>query len=215
MMKDLQRHLWPKTNHQSRRRENALSEQHKKRNELLESIRKRRGGEEGSVVEEWSGGSERLEEVAGVCSSATLAQVHQNPHDDRMRNIAARSVAGLWASQLMSPEWLVEIPDDLAHSWYVMSRPEGQRCLVIASHGATMVRSRAGRLKETFASGLPSGGGAGDGRAMQECVLDCIFCNGTSTFYVLGEFFGDAFFSFCLRIFLDCIVILLLVSVFS
>eukprot|EP00890_Picochlorum_soloecismus_P003042 jgi/Picsp_1/3739/NSC_06575-R1_mrna cap enzyme len=182
--------LWPKTSYQTRRRERALSEQHNKRNELLESIRRRRGGEDGSVVEEWSGGPERMEEGAGIegCrSGSSLDQVHQNPHEDRTRSLGSRSVRGLWASQLMAPEWLVEIPVDLADSWYVMSRPEGQRCLVVASHGATMVRSRTGHLKETFPSGLPSGGGAGDGRAMRECILDCIFHPGNNTFYVLGH----------------------------
>jgi snurportin-1 len=89
----------------------------------------------------------------------------------------------------MAPEWLVEIPDDLASNWYVMSRPEGQRCLVIASHGTTMVRSRTGHFKNSFLSGLPCGGGAGDGGAMQECILDCIFHPGNNTFYVLGRFF--------------------------
>ena len=153
--------------------------------------------EDGSDVEDGSGGPGRTEELAVVegCSSAYLEQGHRHSHEEHLSNRGTRSVRGLWASQLMAPEWLVEIPDDLARNWYVMSRPEGQRCLVIASHGTTMVRSRTGHLKETFPSGLPCGGGAGDGRAMQECILDCIFHPGNNTFYVLGRFFGGGLIS--------------------
>lgn len=44
-----------------------------------------------------------------------------------------------FANQLMVPEWLVDVPSDLngkgsamGEGWYVLPRPEGKRCLVIA-----------------------------------------------------------------------------------
>lgn len=45
-----------------------------------------------------------------------------------------------FAKQLMVPEWLIDIPRDLngkgselGAGWYVLPRPEGKRCLVIAN----------------------------------------------------------------------------------
>jgi len=38
-------------------------------------------------------------------------------------------------SQFMRPEWMVDIPDDLATGWCVLPRPQGQRSLVVASRG--------------------------------------------------------------------------------
>jgi len=35
----------------------------------------------------------------------------------------------------MRPEWMVDIPDDLATGWCVLPRPQGQRSLVVASRG--------------------------------------------------------------------------------
>ena len=90
-----------------------------------------------------------------------------------------------WASQLMLPEWLVEIPPDLATNWYVLPRPEGQRCLVVSSKGQTIARARNGVLLEIFASQLP-GGGTGT-RGADLCILDCIYHSDNHTYYVIGE----------------------------
>jgi snurportin-1 len=89
-----------------------------------------------------------------------------------------------WAGQLMLPEWLVEAPADLAAAWYVLPRPEGQRCLVVAARGQTVARLPGGAELERFASALPAGapgGGGGEG-----CVLDCVRHEGDGTYYVLG-----------------------------
>lgn len=49
-----------------------------------------------------------------------------------------------YASQLMHPDWLTDIPADLGPNWLVLPRPEGPRCLVIASRGRTTSRLRNG-----------------------------------------------------------------------
>ena len=45
-----------------------------------------------------------------------------------------------FSRQLMTPEWLIDVPKDLNGSssalgegWYVLPRPEGKRCLVVAN----------------------------------------------------------------------------------
>jgi snurportin-1 len=97
-----------------------------------------------------------------------------------------------WASQLMNPEWLIEIPRDLATEWYVLPRPEGQRCTVLASKGRTTARLRNGIIFENFQSGLPcgsretTGGGGGQGNYS---LLDCIYHAPTNTYYILGKGF--------------------------
>ncbi|KAL4524404.1 hypothetical protein Ndes2437B_g05176 [Nannochloris sp. 'desiccata'] len=93
-----------------------------------------------------------------------------------------------WASQLMNPEWLIEIPTDLATEWYVLPRPEGQRCTVLASKGRTISRLRNGILFENFQSGLPYGSretyGEGGGQSNYS-LLDCIYHAATETYYII------------------------------
>ena len=67
-----------------------------------------------------------------------------------------------------------------------MARPEGLRCLVIASHQCTISRHRNGSILHKFPSSLPNGSrnssaGSGD----DVCVLDCIFHEADSTYYVI------------------------------
>lgn len=45
-----------------------------------------------------------------------------------------------FSKQLMTPEWLIDAPKDLNGSgsllgegWYVLPRPEGKRCLIVAN----------------------------------------------------------------------------------
>lgn len=38
-----------------------------------------------------------------------------------------------YSRQLMLPEWMVSVPENLHGQWLVMPRPEGKRCIVIAS----------------------------------------------------------------------------------
>ena len=38
-----------------------------------------------------------------------------------------------YSRQLMLPEWMVSVPENLHGQWLVMPRPEGKRCIVVAS----------------------------------------------------------------------------------
>ena len=115
-----------------------------------------------------------------------------------------------YAQQLMQPEWLTDIPGALASSWclqllhavhasdslssltgpicpcrLVMARPEGQRCLVVASHQRTVSRTRAGTVLHTFESALPGGSPATCTAADTYSILDCVFHAPDRTLYVL------------------------------
>lgn len=79
-----------------------------------------------------------------------------------------------FARQLMQPEWMSDIPQDLGSSWLVMPRPEGKRCLVISTGNYTYARSRTGALLLRFPSKLPGGGPGTSGGESCYCVLDCI-----------------------------------------
>lgn len=115
--------------------------------------------------------SNASEDATGTCS-VSGSQPEQN-------------TAQFWASLLMLPEWLIEVPLDLGTAWYVAARPEGQRCIVHAAQGRTVCRLKNGRVNETFSSGLP-GGGSGDKSGY--CILDCIYHAINKTYYVLGMY---------------------------
>mmetsp|Transcript_4173 Transcript_4173/g.15000 ORF Transcript_4173/g.15000 Transcript_4173/m.15000 type:complete len:425 (+) Transcript_4173:127-1401(+) len=93
-----------------------------------------------------------------------------------------------YSKQLMQPEWLLDIPANTATEWIVLPRPEGVRCLIIASGGSTVSRQRNGKMLHRFPSALPSGsrfsGSKSAGQGMY-CILDCIFHERDQTYYVL------------------------------
>ena len=67
-----------------------------------------------------------------------------------------------------------------------MSRPEGRRCLVISSQHMTISRHRNGSILHRFPSMLPNGSrGSMAGSADDFCILDCIFHEPDSVYYVL------------------------------
>ncbi|GLE01660.1 hypothetical protein PINS_up010494 [Pythium insidiosum] len=97
-----------------------------------------------------------------------------------------------FAQQLLVPEWMVDVPSDLngkgsqiGAGWYVVPRPEGKRCLVVASHGLTIARTQAGSVFKRFPSALPNGSRKTNGSGDAYCILDCIFHEYDKTFYVL------------------------------
>lgn len=74
---------------------------------------------------------------------------------------------------------------------YVLPRPEGQRCLVVAARGTTVARLRNGVLLERFASPLPGGGQAQQGGGEDNfCILDCVYHATDETYYILGGWAG-------------------------
>lgn len=85
---------------------------------------------------------------------------------------------------LMMPELLDEIPEDFAKSWSAIPYPSGLRCIIIAANGKTDARSESGvKVTESFNSLLP--GGSYRSTLAKRTILDCIFVESESTFYVL------------------------------
>lgn len=67
----------------------------------------------------------------------------------------------------------------------VMARPQGQRCLVVASNQRTVSRTRTGAVLHTFTSVLPGGSPATGMSTDAYSILDCIFHEPDRTLYVL------------------------------
>eukprot|EP00854_Cymbomonas_tetramitiformis_P028018 gene28018-34651_t len=93
--------------------------------------------------------------------------------------------ASFYAKQLMSPEWMVDVPTGITTDWYVVPHPEGERCLVISSRGGTVSRRRNGSIVHRFPSALPNGSRATGANSDSYCILDCVFHKTDQTYYVL------------------------------
>lgn len=102
---------------------------------------------------------------------------------------AKREAKGAYANALMSPEWMADVPDDIARAWLMMPRPAGQRCLVVSARGQTTARRRNGSVLAHFPSALPGGRRASAreqrGGARAFCVLDCIYDPESRVYHVL------------------------------
>ncbi|GIL69575.1 hypothetical protein Vretifemale_497 [Volvox reticuliferus] len=109
-------------------------------------------------------------------------------------NGGVRAYGQRYGSELMQPEWMTDIPGDLATNWLVMPRPEGMRCLLVTSRGRTVSWLRNGAPLHRFYSTLPGGspattagcGGSAAAAASSGdyCLLDCIFHPPNNTYYV-------------------------------
>jgi snurportin-1 len=100
--------------------------------------------------------------------------------DVRQASKLKGSEARKWfARQLMLPEWMIDVPDQLAQDWFVFARPAGKRCFVVSSNGTTVSRLRNGSILHHFPSALPSGArtrdSSGSGSGQSYSILDCIF----------------------------------------
>ena len=90
-----------------------------------------------------------------------------------------------YKNQLMLSEWLVEIPTDFQENWYMVVCPVAKRCLVLSANGSTTVYSRSGHHMKQFPSHLPGGSRKLSPGKKDYCILDCLFEETSSTFYVL------------------------------
>jgi len=61
----------------------------------------------------------------------------------------------------------------------------GKRCIVISNLGITTSRREDGVLINRFPSNLPNGSNTSKGVRNNYCILDCIFQEATSTYFVL------------------------------
>lgn len=93
----------------------------------------------------------------------------------------------MWAGQVMMPDWMLEAPDLMREKWLVTPRPQGKRCLVLASGGTTVSRLRTGKVLEVFQSVLPNGSlgkGAGRTGGQDSSVLDCIYAEELGYYFI-------------------------------
>jgi len=108
--------------------------------------------------------------------------------------VRQRRLRKTYKNQLMLSEWLVEVPVDMEDKWLMILCPEGRRNLVIASNGSTKVYSKSGKQVKSFPSNLPGGNrGQSRGRGEKHTILDCIFSETNSIFYILDMMCWDGF----------------------
>ena len=91
----------------------------------------------------------------------------------------------LISKQLMLSEWLVDVPEDFYENWFMVSCPNGRRCIVIATKGETKVYSRNGRLMTRFQSHLPGGSKKTIQKSSRSTILDCIYVEQNHRFWIL------------------------------
>ncbi|XP_078170278.1 snurportin-1 protein [Carex rostrata] len=105
----------------------------------------------------------------------------------RAANLRGPEARRWFATQLMLPEWMVDVPPLLDSDWYVFSRPSGKRCFVVSSNGTTVSRLRNGSILHRFPSSLPNGARTKDvsGPSSSYSILDCIFHEADETYYVI------------------------------
>ncbi|GFN84100.1 snurportin-1 [Plakobranchus ocellatus] len=99
-------------------------------------------------------------------------------------NMDARDIkTKIFKNQLMTSENMDDVPTSFAKNWLMVVCPLGSRCLVIASRGYTGAYTKTGYHIISHPSTLPMGNKMFQGYG--PCVLDCIYCNETETYYVL------------------------------
>ncbi|CAH9117022.1 unnamed protein product [Cuscuta europaea] len=131
--------------------------------------------------------SEEPDIEPGPGTEPTEPQYRQSDNYDicqlsRIRGAGARR---WFAKQLMLPEWMIDVPDNLSNDWYVFARPAGKRCFVVSSNGTTISRLRNGTLLHKFPSALPSGARTNSKSVQSYCILDCVFHELDQTYYVI------------------------------
>ncbi|GMT16820.1 hypothetical protein PFISCL1PPCAC_8117, partial [Pristionchus fissidentatus] len=112
-----------------------------------------------------------------------IVEIEEEEENDSMTSEETRR---LYDGALMTSEWLIDIPDELTHSWMSVMIPVGKRSLVVANRGVTKVYNKGGRLLRSVDTRLPGGGRGGPGRAKgHSCMLDCIVNLDKLQFFIL------------------------------
>ncbi|KAK8742304.1 hypothetical protein OTU49_001789 [Cherax quadricarinatus] len=84
---------------------------------------------------------------------------------------------------LMLSEWLVDVPDDFATTYFALPCPVGKRSLIVSARGRTRAYSKSGVMVSQFPSLLP--GGNRHTCSKGYALLDCIWSEVNKTYYVL------------------------------
>ena len=168
---------------QKKRRLRALEDVKKLRSEAREAelALRRRSGSQGVNTT-----TESVDTSSSSSSGGGAGAGGDFRDDSRPGFIRAKETRKRYASQLSVLEWLIDVPEDLHTSWYVMPRPEGPRCLVISENGSTVSRTKNGSFHKEFQSTLPNGSRESSRASCKgsKCVLDAVFHSPSNTFFV-------------------------------
>lgn len=213
------------------RRQAVLQQQRQARRDLALHARQLLVEDSSSGNEEGKKSRRRNRGVANEVDDMEVSSTYSNGSSDaqskrKSREERVKHRREHYAKQLMVPEWMIDIPRDLngkgselGAGWYVLPRPEGKRCLVVANgcvllspfvgssccavctrlthsrthllfccccrSGHTIARIPSGSILKKFPSALPSGSHKTNISTESYCILDCIFHEHDSTFYVL------------------------------
>ncbi|CEG41386.1 m3G-cap-specific nuclear import receptor (Snurportin1) [Plasmopara halstedii] len=169
----------PWTKDAATRRQTTLVQQRKARRDLTAHARRLAQHEDSLANHDRDEGTEPMDDIASVSKRRT--------REDRVKQRRE-----YYSKQLMTPEWLLDVPKDLngmgsalGEGWYVLPRPEGKRCLVVANGGNTIARIPSGNILNKFPSALPCGSYKTNKSSDGYCILDCIYQEQNETFYVL------------------------------
>ena len=197
-----------------------LRSQGQRQTELLARMKARRDDEKNDrrlerqhrVVSHLETLGQRPEQIAGMIGMESDAptsgvgfreslQTVRSPgrsHGDEelvLANSSRQRAHGAGGEMLMLPEWLLDLPGHAEDDWVLVPRPEGIRCLLLASAGTTRLLTRSNHVigAKFFPSQLPGGCRApgkrqkgDDGLTLLDCILvtssgdDCPDPGGTS-----------------------------------
>lgn len=158
---------------QQKRRNELIKKQKENREKAIQELRNRlRNKNVNDEIVSMSEETDEVEELEEMEIDSTKLDKRETYLRRKYRDI------------LMMPELLDEIPEDFIKSWSAVPYPSGLRCVVISGNGKTDSRSESGvKIVETFDSLLP--GGSYRNRMASRSILDCIYVESESTFYVL------------------------------
>ena len=71
-------------------------------------------------------------------------------HGKKMQRLRRLHRTLFFARQMQIPDWMLVPPQDLAESWLVLAKPEGDRCLLLSEGGRVQVRQKNGHILEKF-----------------------------------------------------------------
>eukprot|EP00440_Ansanella_granifera_P058331 gb/GFBE01063225.1/.p1 GENE.gb/GFBE01063225.1/~~gb/GFBE01063225.1/.p1 ORF type:complete len:503 (+),score=110.39 gb/GFBE01063225.1/:1-1509(+) len=74
----------------------------------------------------------------------------QRASGKRMQRLRRLHRTLFFARQLQMPDWMILPPADLASSWMVLARPEGERCLLLSDGGRVEIRRKNGYVQERY-----------------------------------------------------------------
>lgn len=83
--------------------------------------------------------AQMIESLRSICEVGEEIPSSSKPRGEDIR------VKKIFARTFMHPDSMLEVPPDLA-DWFVMLRPEGERCLIILKNNVLYLRSRNGNL---------------------------------------------------------------------